>query len=157
MKLTAVVAMASNRVIGKDGDLPWHLPADLKHFKARTGKGTVVMGRRTWESIPDKFRPLPGRRNVVISRSTTDLPGAEVIDSPTAMETLGLEGEVFLIGGGQLYNTLLEACDEICLSYIFEPHEGDTFFPVFEHLFEAPVVTLTTPEFEVRSYQRKRD
>ena len=113
------------------------------------------MGRRTWESIPEKFRPLPGRRNIVISQTATDLPGAEILPSPAALETLDLEGEVFLIGGGQLYKTLLTSCDEICLSYVFEAHKGDTTFPEFEHLFEEPQVTFTTPEFEVRRYTKK--
>lgn len=156
MKLTAIVAMASNRVIGKGGDLPWHIPADMKYFKERTGKCPVIMGRKTWDSLPDKFRPLPGRRNIVVSRSDIELPGAEMLKSPLDIYSIPGPGhEVFLIGGEQLYQSLLELCDEICLSYIYKPYEGDTTFPEFEHLFEEPEVMLTTPEFEVRRYQNK--
>jgi len=76
-----VWAQAANGVIGRDGTLPWRLPEDLAHFKALTTGATVVMGRTTWESLPPSFRPLPGRRNVVLSRSVRELPGADVTDS----------------------------------------------------------------------------
>ena len=78
--LTLIAAVARNGIIGKDNALPWHLPADLRHFKALTTGHTVIMGRKTWESLPEKFRPLPGRRNIVVTRNAGyGAPGASVV------------------------------------------------------------------------------
>ena len=105
MPLHLIYARSRNNVIGKNGDLPWHLPEDLAHFKRTTLGQAVVMGRITWESIPDKFRPLPGRRNVVVSRQT-DYPatGASVVNSlQDALALFPADEVVWLIGGAQLY------------------------------------------------------
>ena len=156
--LKAIVAMASNRIIGKDGDLPWRLPEDLKWFKRLTSGHPIVMGRRTMDSLGG--RPLPKRRNLVLSRSLSadDLPeGFEKIDAdPEALRRLD-EESVFVIGGAEIYRLLFPHCDEIYLSYVFEPHPGDTSLPGFEEDFELAEVMATYPEFEVRRYVRRAE
>jgi len=150
----AIVAMASNRVIGRDGALPWHLPEDFKWFKKTTLGRPIVMGRKTWESIG---RPLPGRRNIVVSRSWSEAPdGAEMISSVEALGGLGLEGDVFVIGGAGLYRAMMPLCSEVLLSYVFEAHEGDTKFPPFEEEFDEPEIVEQFDQFEVRRYVRRR-
>ncbi|MFT5467072.1 MAG: dihydrofolate reductase [Verrucomicrobiales bacterium] len=153
-KLIAIVAMAANRIIGRDGDLPWKLSEDLKFFKRTTTGNTILMGRKTWDSIG---RPLPGRRNVVISRSLQDVPeGVEVLRSIDEVQQLltRSETDVYLIGGAEIYGQLLPQCQEIFLSYVFEPHEGDTEFPAFEDGFELINVIEIHEEFEIRRYSR---
>lgn len=153
-KLIAIVAMASNRVIGRDGGLPWKLSEDLKFFKRTTMGATILMGRKTWDSIG---RPLPGRRNVVISRSLDPVPeGVEVLKSVDEVPQLlaNCETDVFLIGGAEIYRQLLPQCQEILLSYVFEPHEGDTEFPEFEDEFELIGVLEIHEAFEIRRYFR---
>lgn len=149
----AIVAMACNRVIGRDGALPWHLPEDFAWFKNTTMGRPLVMGRKTWDSIG---RPLPGRRNVVVSRSLSQAPqGTELVASVAQLEELGLEGEVYVIGGAGLYEAMLPMCSEVLLSYVFEAHEGDTSFPPFEHEFAEPEVIATFDDFEVRRFVRR--
>jgi dihydrofolate reductase len=148
----AIVAMASNRVIGRDGQLPWHLPEDFKWFKKATMGRPIVMGRKTWESIG---KPLPGRQNIVVSRTLAEAPySTDLVSSVEALNELQLEGEVFVIGGAGLYEAMLPMCAEVLLSYVFEACEGDTVFPPFEEEFAAPEVVATFAEFEVRRYRR---
>ena len=149
----AIVAMACNRVIGRDGKLPWHLPEDFKWFKKTTMRRPIVMGRKTWDSIG---RPLPGRRNVVVSRTLSEAPaGTDLVASIDQLAELGLEGEVFVLGGAGIYEAMLPMCSEVLLSYVFEAHEGDTTFPPFEQGFAEPEVIATFEDFEVRRYVRK--
>ncbi len=149
----AIVAMASNRVIGRDGALPWHLPEDFKFFKRTTMGRPIIMGRKTWQSIG---RPLPGRRNILVSRNLSAAPeGTELVGGVDALDQLGLEGEVFVIGGAGLYQAMLPLCAEVLLSYVFAAHEGDTVFPPFEAEFAPPQVLETFADFEVRRYCRK--
>ncbi|MDF1823103.1 MAG: dihydrofolate reductase [Verrucomicrobiales bacterium] len=153
-RIQAVVAMASNRIIGKDGDLPWRLSEDLKWFRKMTVGHPVVMGRKTMESLRG---PLPKRRNIVISRGATELPeGFELVRS--CEEALqGLEGEekVSIIGGAQIYAEMLPLCDEVLLSYVFHPYEGDTALPAFEDEFTMQEVVYQDDDFELRRYVRK--
>jgi dihydrofolate reductase len=151
--LKAVVAMASNRVIGRDGQLPWHLPEDLKLFKKITLGHPILMGRKTYESIG---RPLPKRRNLILSRSWNhpEIVGIEIVRDLEALDSLDLEGDVFLIGGAQIYAALLPRCDEVYLSYIYEAHEGDTYFPEFESDFQLAEVVEKYDAFELRRYVR---
>jgi dihydrofolate reductase len=127
--VTIVVAHSSNRVIGREGDLPWHLPADLRHFRELTSGGTVVMGRRTWESLPDAYRPLPNRRNIVLSTDRAfPAEGAEVMPSlEVALEACG--GECFVIGGGVTYQQALAHSDLVYATEVEAAVEGDTRFP----------------------------
>nr|WP_275442838.1 type 3 dihydrofolate reductase [Pseudoalteromonas sp. OOF1S-7] len=123
-----IAAMANGRIIGDDNAMPWHLPADLKHFKAVTLNKPVVMGRKTFESIG---RPLPGRRNIVISRNLNyGAEGIEVVSSPQDALSLvdGCE-EVMIIGGGNIYEQFLPLSNRLYLTYIDLDVSGDTRFP----------------------------
>ena len=133
-KLCAVVAMDRNRVIGRDGDLPWRLPSDLKHFKKVTLGKPCLMGRKTWESLPF---PLPGRPNLVLTRNAEyAAKGADVFTDMYEMIGRGFElagaadvDEVMLIGGAQLYETLLPRCGRLYVTKVDAEVEGDAAFP----------------------------
>lgn len=129
--LSLIAAVASNGIIGNQGALPWHLPEDLRFFKAQTLGHTVIMGRRTWEAIG---RPLPGRRNIVVTRSPGfAAEGAVVAGSLDAALAL-CEGEaaVFIIGGAQVYRDALPRADRIVLTEIHRDYAGDARFPDFD-------------------------
>ena len=131
MPLHLIYARSRNNVIGKNGDLPWHLPEDLAHFKRTTLGQAVVMGRVTWESIPNKFRPLPGRRNVVVSRQG-DYPAQDATVVTSLSAALGLfpaEEVVWLIGGAQLYAQGLPLASQVVVTEIDADFEGDAFAP----------------------------
>jgi dihydrofolate reductase len=129
-----VAAIARGGVIGRDNTIPWHLPEDVAHFKALTTGHPVVMGRRTWCSLPDPFRPLPDRRNVVVTRNPVwHGEGAERAASlEEALLLLRGEPSVFVIGGGALYAEALPVADELLLTEVEADVEGDTFFPPFD-------------------------
>jgi dihydrofolate reductase len=149
--MKAIVAMANNRVIGSGGAIPWHLPLDFQWFKRATMGGVVVMGRRTFESIG---RPLPGRRNVVLSRSAR-YEGVEMLSRFEDLdESAYLPAPVWIIGGGALYERALPLCSDLFLSLVEGEPEGDTFFPAFEHLFCFQSIVERHPGFEVRHYRR---
>ena len=121
-----VWAQSANGVIGRDGTLPWHLPEDLKLFRSLTTGTTVLMGRRTWESLPPRFRPLPGRRNLVLSRTPQE--GVETFpDLPQALAAAA--GDVWVIGGAAVYRAALPLADRIVVTEIQESFDGDTFAP----------------------------
>jgi dihydrofolate reductase len=128
MILTLVVAMADNRVIGREGGMPWHLPADLQYFKRTTLGKPIVMGRRTHEAIG---RPLPGRHNIVIStKPGYRAEGCTVVASlEAALAAAGEAPEVMIIGGGQLYRQVLPRADRIHLTEVHSCPEGDVQFP----------------------------
>ena len=128
--LTLVAAVAKNGVIGSNNRLPWHLPADLRHFKALTTGHAVIMGRKTWESLPEKFRPLPGRRNIVVTRSAAyAAPGASVAGSLPDAVAAAAGAEAFVIGGAELYQAALPLANRLQLTEIDAEFEGDTWFP----------------------------
>ena len=130
--LSAIVVVAENGAIGKNGDLLCHLPADLKHFKNITMGHTIIMGRRTWESLPKGA--LPGRKNVVITRNADFIaPGTEVYHSlEEAMQATADDGDRFIIGGGMLYNEALPLTDVLHLTMLHASFpDADTFFPSF--------------------------
>lgn len=154
LRLIAVAAMASNRVIGKNGKLPWRLPADLDFFKRLTTGYPVIMGRKTFESIG---RPLPKRRNIIISTTLKIAPsGTDLVASIDALRlpSINLSGKAFVIGGAQIYAALMPQIDEIYLSYIFEDHQGDATLPEFETSFDLKEVIKKYDDFEVRHYFR---
>jgi dihydrofolate reductase len=135
MKVSLIVAVSENGVIGKDNDLIWHLPNDMKFFKDTTMGHHVIMGRKNFESIPHKFRPLPNRTNIVITRQS-DYKAEDSIVVDSVEEALKVaksnrENEAFIIGGGQIYKLALEAnlIDRIYLTRIHHSFDGDTFFP----------------------------
>jgi dihydrofolate reductase len=124
--ISLLVAMDTNRVIGKDNDLPWHLPADLKYFKNVTIGHPIIMGRKTHESIG---RPLPGRENIIITRDKSyKAEGCKVVNSIEETLVSG-DREVFVIGGAEIFKQVLPDADRIYITYIEDEFEGDTFFP----------------------------
>jgi len=135
MGVSLIVAVAENGVIGKDNDLIWHLPKDMRFFKETTLGHHVIMGRKNFESIPHKYRPLPDRTNIVITRqSGYKAEGSIVVNSVEAALDIAKNNgdtEPFIIGGGQIYKLALEAnlVDKIYLTKINHPFDGDTFFP----------------------------
>lgn len=131
--ISLIAAMAKNRVIGKNNQMPWHLPADLAHFKRLTLGKPIIMGRKTFESIG---KPLPGRQNIVISRnSELDIPGCVIASSLTdAIKLVENAIEVMIIGGGQLYAESILQANRLYLTFIDLEVDGDTQFPEFEHL-----------------------
>ena len=155
-KLSAIVAMTPDRLIGKENGLPWRLPEDLKMFKRTTAGHPVVMGRKTWDSL-GKYKPLPGRQNIVITRDKGWAEdGAEVIFSAEELQHLDLQDEhVFLIGGAQIYELFLPLLDELIVSHVYQHYEGDAYFPEFSEHFSEYEVLESYEEFEVRRYMRK--
>jgi dihydrofolate reductase len=160
MGVALVVAYARNRVIGRDGGLPWHLPSDMRHFRELTTGGTVVMGRKTYASIPERFRPLPGRRNIVLSRDAAfRAPGAEVVSSlSAALDACGRD--CFVIGGGATYAEALDHAERVVATEVAEDVEGDTFFPVLDDDVWACVssgepIVENGHEFRIRVYERR--
>jgi len=152
MKLVGVVAMTADRVIGRNGTLPWHLPEDLAFFKRTTRGHAILMGRKTFESIG---RPFPQRRNIVLTRDPSwRAEGVEVVHSLDALRLLGFAPDqtVFLIGGAQLYQAMLGELDEILVSHVHAAYPGDTCFPPFEHLFTPGEVVEVHPDFLVKRY-----
>ena len=131
--LTLIAAVARNGVIGKDNRLPWHLPADLKHFKELTTGHAVIMGRKTWESLPAKFRPLPGRGNIVVTRNGAFRAEGAIVCTSLADAIAAASGdEAFVIGGAELYKAALPLADRLQLTEIDAEYEGDTWFPAVD-------------------------
>lgn len=138
MRVSLIAAVADNGVIGKDNDLAWSLPDDMSFFKASTKGKHVIMGRRNYESIPHKYRPLPGRPNVVMSRNEQYDPGeAALVTSLESALSLAQESgatEAFIIGGGQIYSMALDAgvIDTMYITHVHGEPDGDAFFPDFD-------------------------
>lgn len=150
--MKAIAAMARNRVIGSKGGIPWHLPEDFRWFKRATTGGTVVMGRKTFESLP---KMLPNRRNVVLSRGV--LPeGVEVLRGFSELAALAkAEPGLWIIGGGEIYAKTLHACSDLYLSLVDMEPKGDSFFPEFESRFEQVGVVEEHPGFRVLHFRNK--
>lgn len=133
MIVTLIAAVARNGVIGNANQLLWHLPEDMAHFREATRGHPVLMGRKTWESLPERFRPLPGRRNLVLSRQAVyQARGADVFTTvPAALDALRTNGanRVFVIGGEQLYRLAMPWADELILTELDRDYQGDARFP----------------------------
>lgn len=131
--ISLIVAVADNNVIGKDNALIWHLPADMKFFREKTTGHCIITGRKNYESIPEKFRPLPNRTNIVITRQPDyRAPGAVIVGSvEAAIEKAKQSGdnEIFIIGGAEIFRQSLSYADRIYLTVIHHSFEGDVFFP----------------------------
>ncbi|UKN00543.1 dihydrofolate reductase [Paracrocinitomix mangrovi] len=161
-----IVAIAANNVIGKDNDLIWHLPADMRFFTESTSGHIVIMGRKNWNSIPDKYRPLSNRLNIVVSRDPnfTD-EGCEAFTSiEEAIEKYkNDERDIFIIGGGQIYKYSLdnELAEELLITRIDHSFEGDTYFPEIDEnkwnkslLFEHQIDEKNKYPFTVWKYSK---
>ena len=130
MTITLLAAVGANLVIGRDGAMPWHLPADLAHFKATTMGHTMVMGRKTYDAIG---RALPGRRSIVITgQRDWQAPSVKVAHSLAQALALAGPTEVFVVGGGEIYREAMPFADQMLLTEIEQSPEGDAFFPTFE-------------------------
>jgi dihydrofolate reductase len=133
MTISLIVAVSENNIIGRNNQLPWHLPDDMKFFKDKTMGHCVIMGRKNYDSIPEKYRPLSGRTNIVITR-THGLKIPDVIVAYSLNEALEIarekkETECFIIGGGEVFKQAITLCDKIYLTRIHHRIEGDVYFP----------------------------
>lgn len=164
MKLVVIAAVAANGVIGRGGALPWRLAEDMAHFRRTTMGCPVIMGRKTWDSLAERFRPLPGRRNVVVTRDPLwRADGAQVAHSlEHALCLLGDVPKAFVIGGAELYAHALERADELVLTEIARDVEGDAHFPAWDATrFETvsrephPAARPEDPDFAFVTYRRK--
>lgn len=125
-----IAAVAKNGIIGKGNELPWKLPKDMKFFANTTKNHTVIMGRKTWDSIPSKYKPLPDRRNIVITRQLENIDGAEVFDNfEKAIEAS--TGQIYICGGGEIYKLALSFATKLILTEVHAEIEGDILFPNF--------------------------
>ena len=165
MKCALIVAMGKHREIGKDNDLLWRLPRDMQFFKETTQGHTVVMGRKNWESIPDKFRPLPNRKNIVISRNADYNPEGAILitDLKELDQHLEADKKCFIIGGAQIYQLALEQdlIDEMYITHVHENFDADTYFPfvnwegwIEEDLLEYEKDDKNPHSFTVTKYTR---
>lgn len=147
--MKAIAAMSLNRVIGRDGQLPWHLPEDFRWFKRTTLGHAVLMGRKTFDSLG---KPLPGRTNIVVTRGpsisgVTTVPDLEKFDPSVCAE------EIFVIGGAEIYRQILPRCSDLYLTVVKREVEGDAWFPDFETDFRFLETVIENAEFEVRHYR----
>ncbi len=139
-RISIIAAIGKNRALGLRGKLLWHIPDDMRRFKELTSGHPVIMGRRTWESIPEKFRPLPMRANILITRNTSyRAEGAEVCrsleEALNAAEGAPGAEEVFIIGGGEIYALALPYANKLYLTLVDDEVQGDTFFPEYANEF----------------------
>ncbi len=150
---TGVVAMDDCRGIGLNGGIPWHLPADLRHFKNITMGHPILMGRKTFESLK---HPLPGRQNIVLTRNPGyQAEGAVVIHDIAELDSLELQNhEVMVIGGAQVYELLLPKMSRLHVSHVPGAHNADTFFPAFEHLFSSRSTPILLEGFSACTFFR---
>lgn len=171
--ITLIAAVAKNGVIGNGNTIPWHLPEDFKHFKETTEGHTVIMGSKTWFSLPTKFRPLPNRFNIVVSRdrhshNAVDGDAVTWVDSieralafriyrgvpgPDTAAELPMGSETFIIGGASLYEQTIELADRLIISHVDLEPEGDTYFPSIGEEWKI-VSELEKDGFKVVEYQR---
>ena len=152
--LKAIAAVSQNRVIGKNGDLPWRLSDDLKWFKKITMGHVILMGRKTWESLPG---PLPGRENWVLSRTLETGDGMRVFRSLDEAKRAINDRTLFIIGGGELYTLALEDCTELFLTEVNRVVEnGDAFFPEYSELFSPHETLHECTDFKLRRWERNQ-
>jgi len=165
-ELALIAAVARNGVIGRDGALPWHLAGDMQHFRELTRSCPVVMGRRTWDSLPPRYRPLPGRANIVVTRRAGwSAEGAQVAPSlPAALRLaqlrLGPSRRVYVIGGAQLYREALPLADVLELTEVQADVDGDAQFPFwdrgqFDEVSRAPQPAEHGVRFDFVTYRKR--
>jgi dihydrofolate reductase len=146
----AIAAMSLNRVIGQGNRIPWHLTEDFKWFKRLTSGHTLVMGRKTFESIG---RPLPNRKTIVLSRTGFTFPDVQTIASLDDLDPNAIPGEIFICGGAEIYAQALPRCSDLYLTLVKQTIAGDAFFPKFEDVFQKSELITDTPEFSITHYR----
>lgn len=133
MEKIIIAAMDEEKAIGRDGKIPWHYPEDMKHFKEKTTGYSVLMGRKTYESLPEDFRPLPDRENIVLTRSDPEFnESVKVVNSLEEAYQSAENEKLFIAGGASVYKQTLKDADRMILTKIPETHDGDTFFPEWD-------------------------
>ena len=168
MIISLIAALSQNHVIGKNNDLPWHLPDDMKYFMQTTKGHHVIMGRKNYQSIPEKFRPLPNRVNIVVTRQRNfEAHGCHIVHSlaeAIAQAKEANETEVFLIGGSEIYQAGIEIANQLYLTEIKADLEGDVYFPNFNRSEWKETSRKSHPidphhayEFDFVVYQRNND
>jgi dihydrofolate reductase len=150
--IKAIAAMSENRVIGSSGDIPWHLPEDFKWFKKTTMGAILVMGRKTFESIG---RPLPGRDTYVISRSSKEIPDVQVFTNLKELEQIQTERTIWIAGGGEIYQQMLNKCSELYLTRVHREVDGDAYFPKFEDEFTRKSILTQNKDFSIEHWIHK--
>jgi len=150
----AIAAMSENRVIGDKGKIPWHIADDFRWFKHKTMGGTLIMGRKTFESIG---KPLPGRKTIVLTRQPLNIPGVEVVsDADQLIKQEAPEQTVaWVCGGAEIYRQLLPECLTVYLTRVKREVAGDVFLPTFETEFDLGQVIYENPEFRIERWYRK--
>nr|AIA17716.1 Dihydrofolate reductase [uncultured bacterium] len=156
--IIAIAALSENRVIGQNGQLPWRIPEDLKRFKDLTMGHPVIMGRKTWESIPEKFRPLPGRTNIVVTRQPDYAVPADVIVSSSVEDALKIfpSEHIYIIGGAEIYAAAMPHVDKIEMTLVKKTIEGDglTYFPDMDMAHWKELRREDHDEFSFVTYER---
>jgi dihydrofolate reductase len=156
MGITIIVAMTKDMVIGQNGEVPWHIADDMKLFKSLTEGNTVIMGKTTWLSIPEQFRPLPGRANIVVSTTLEQQPDAKVCKSvdDAVKEAKKSTKEIYCIGGAKLYAAMLPLADTMYISWVKEAYDGDTYFPNMDFKEWKEERSREFPDFVLKKYSR---
>ena len=153
-EIKAIAAVSLNGVIGKNGELPWRLPGELKWFKKITMGHIIVMGRKTWESLPGL---LPGRENWVLSRSVNPIENTQVFNSFDKIEEQAGNKTLFIIGGGEIYSTFLPRCNELYLTDVQQTiKEGDAFFPSYKSDFNCVETLEENNDFILKRWKRNK-
>ena len=156
MKVSIIVAVSENNVIGKDNDLIWHFPKDTKFFKDTTLGHHVIMGRKNWESIPEKYRPLPDRKNIIVTRNNNfKYKGATVVNSiEKAIEVsrASEDEEIFIIGGGEIYKLGFKYVDKLYITEIYAEVDGNTYFPEWNKKDWKEISRISHPSDEKHEY-----
>ena len=147
----AIAAMAENRVIGNQNTIPWHLPEDFKWFKKTTMGQTLLMGRKTFDSIG---RPLPGRQTIILSRNQLSIPDTVTVNTIESIETVATSDTIWVAGGSEIYQLMLPKCTDLYLTRVHQKPEGDTFFPKFENDFELFSVLEKNTEFSIEHWKK---
>lgn len=149
--LRAIAAMTQDHVIGNNGKIPWAIPEELSYFRKMTDGATVIVGRKTFESIG---HPLINRRNIVVTQSHDfNVPGIEIIHDIKKLLQMNIIGPAWVCGGAQIYKLLLPACRELYISTVYGDYSGDTFFPQFDDLFCEESIVHKTDRFIAKKYR----
>lgn len=147
----AIAAMAENRVIGNHNTIPWHLPEDFKWFKKTTMGQTLLMGRKTFDSIG---RPLPGRQTIILSRNQLLIPNTQTVNTIESIESVATSDTIWIAGGAEIYQLMLPKCTDLYLTRVHQSPVGDTFFPDFENHFELATVIESNAEFSIEHWKK---